>query len=43
MSSKISINFSSINNSKNNNLMINFFGDAAKKQKQIDKTTIKRR
>ena len=43
MSSKTFINSSSINNSKNNKLMIDFFGDAAKKHKQIDKTTIKQR
>ena len=43
MSSKIIINFSSINNSKNNKLMIDFFGDAAKKHKQIYKTFNKQR
>ena len=43
MSSKITNNFSSISNSKNNNLVIDFFGDAAKKHKQIDKTIIKQR
>ena len=37
MSLKIIIIFPSINNSKNNKLMIDFFGDAAKKHKKSDK------
>ena len=43
MSSKIINNFSSISISKNNNLVIDFFGEAAEKHKQIDKTIIKQR
>ena len=37
MSSKIINDFSSTNKSKSNNLMIDFFGDAAKKHKKSDK------
>ena len=43
LSSKIINNFFSINNSKNTNLVIDFFGDAAKEHKQIDKTIVRQR